>query len=154
LEDVNSDIQGITTKNTLSNCKEEMVEDIEKLVETSMGEIEKVLSSKAVVGEPIVVEGNTIIPLMTIGFAFGAGGGSGKGIGKGDGKGRGAGEGSGEGIGEGTGGGGGIRPTALIIINQDGVRVEPVKGGTSSVLEKFGDAMGKAVERCAQKKEE
>ncbi|MFC1944794.1 spore germination protein GerW family protein, partial [Chloroflexota bacterium] len=99
------------------------MEDVEKLVVTSMAEIEKLLSSKAVVGEPIIVEGNTIIPLMSIGFFFGAGGGSGKGSGKGE---KGAkGEGSGEGIGEGAGGGGGIKPTALIIVGKDGLRLEP-----------------------------
>lgn len=129
------------------------MEDIERLVEKSMAEIEKVLSSKAVVGEPITYEGNTIIPLMTLGFAFGAAGGSGKGFGKGDRKASGA-EGSGEGIGEGTLGGGGIKPTALVIINKDGVRVEPVKGGAASVLEKIGDTVGKVVEKRSEKKEE
>lgn len=128
------------------------MEDIEKLVATSMGEIEKLLSSKSVVGEPIVVEGNTIIPLMSVGFVFGAGGGSGKGTGKGE-KGS-KGEGSGEGIGEATGGGGGIKPAALIIVGKDGVRVEPIKGGTTTVLEKVGDVVGKAVERRVEKKEE
>lgn len=121
------------------------MEDIEKLVTTSMAEIEKLLSGQAVVGEPMTFDGNTIIPLMSIGFAFGAGGGSGKGTGKGE---RGSkGEGSGEGIGEGTGGGGGIKPVALVIINQDGVRVEPIKSGASAVMEKMGDVVGKVVEK-------
>ena len=132
------------------------MEDIEKLVASSMGEIEKLLSTRAVVGDPITVEGNTIIPLMSIGFAFGAGGGSGKGSGKGE-KGS-SGEGTGEGIGEGTGGGGGIKPVALIIIDKNGVRLEPVKGGTASVLEKVsdkvGEVVGKVVERRGEKKED
>jgi len=55
------------------------VEVVENLVKTTLGEIEKVLSTKTVVGEPITVEGATIIPLISIGFAFGAAGGSGKG---------------------------------------------------------------------------
>ena len=120
------------------------MEDVEKLVKTSLGEIERLLSTKTVVGEPITVEGNTVIPLICIGFGFGAGGGSGKGE-------RGP---KGEGTGGGTGGGGGIRPVAVIIINKDGVRVEPVKGGTASVLEKVGEVIGKAVEKRGEKKKE
>ena len=55
------------------------MEDVEKLIKTSLGEIEHLLSSKTVVGEPITIQNSTIIPLIAIGFAFGAGGGSGKG---------------------------------------------------------------------------
>lgn len=128
------------------------MEDIEKLVATSMGEIEKLLSTKAVVGEPIIAEGNTIIPLMSIGFAFGAGGGSGKGSGRGEKSS--SGEGAGEGIGEGTGGVGGIKPVALIIINKEGVRVEPMKGGAASVLEKVSDKVGEVVEKVVEKRGE
>jgi len=51
--------------------------DVEQLVKMTLGEIERLLSTKAVVGEPIVVEGNTIIPLVSIGFGFGGGGGTG-----------------------------------------------------------------------------
>lgn len=120
------------------------MEDVEKLVKTSLGEIERLLSTKTVVGEPMTIEGNTIIPLICIGFGFGAGGGSGKGE-KGT---------KGEGAGGGTGGGGGIKPVAIIVINKDGVKVEPIKGGTASVLEKVGDVIGRAVERRGEKKKE
>ena len=63
------------------------------------------LSAERVVGEPIVVGGNTIIPLVSVGFGFGGGGGTGKG-------GR-SGKETGEGRGGGTGGGGGVKPVAL-----------------------------------------
>jgi len=120
------------------------MEDVEKLVKTSLGEIERLLSTKTVVGEPITIEGHTIIPLISIGFGFGAGGGTGKGekVSKG------------EGSGGGTGGAGGIKPVAIIVINKDGVRVEPIKGGAASVLEKVGDVVGKVVERRGEKKKE
>ena len=52
---------------------------VEKLVKATLGEIEKVLSTRTVVGEPITVEGVTLIPLISVGFGFGAGGGEGKG---------------------------------------------------------------------------
>ena len=53
------------------------MEDVEKLLKTAMGEIERMLNTKTVVGEPITIEGNTLIPLVSVGFGFGAGGGTG-----------------------------------------------------------------------------
>ena len=43
---------------------------------------------------------------------------------------------------------------AVIIIDKDGVRIEPVKGGTASVLEKVGEVVVKVVERRGEKKKE
>jgi uncharacterized spore protein YtfJ len=113
------------------------MEDIENLFKSAMGEIERMLSTKTVVGEPITVEGNTLIPLVSVGFGFGAGGGTGKSPGKEQ----------AEGTGGGTGGGGGVKPVALIIINKDGVRMEPIKGPATSVLEKVADVVGKSVQK-------
>ena len=113
------------------------MEDVETLVKAAMSEIERLLSTKTVVGEAIQLEGHTIIPLMSVGFGFGAGGGTGK---------MKAGE-SGEGTGGATGGGGGIKPIALIIANKDGVRVEPIKGAASSVLEKAIEVIGKTARK-------
>ena len=109
------------------------MKDIENLFGKAVDEIERMLNTKTVVGDPITVEGNTLIPLISVGFGFGAGGGEGTEPSKGG------------GTGGGTGGGGGVKPVALIIINKDGVRVEPIKGATSSVLEKIVDTVGKAV---------
>jgi uncharacterized spore protein YtfJ len=122
--------------------KEDFMEHVSDLLKTALGEIERVLSTKTVVGEPITVEGNTLIPLISIGFGFGAGGGSGK-VQKAP---------AGEGLGGGTGGGGGIKPVALIIINKEGVRVEPIKGATANILEKFGGMIGKAMEKKQENK--
>jgi len=119
------------------------MEDVEKLVKTSLGEIERLLSAKTVVGEPITIEGNTIIPLISTGFGFGAGGGSGRGE-----------KVKGEGAGGGTAGAGGVRPVAIIVITKEGVKVESIKGGTVSVLEKVGDVIAKAVEKRREKKRE
>ncbi len=130
------------------------MEDIDKLVATSMGEIEKLLNTKSVISDPITVEGNTIIPMMSIGFAFGAIGGTGKGGGAGKGeKGRG-GDATGEGIGEGTGGVGGIKPVAVIIVGPDGVKVESIKGRAATIVEKVGDVVGKVAEKRFEKKED
>ena len=111
------------------------MENVEPIFKTAIKEIEQMLNSKTVVGDPINVDENTIIPLVSIGFGFGAGGGTGKEPTKG------------EGTGGGTGGGGGVKPVAVLVINKDGVKLEPVKSGTASVLEKVAETMGKTVTR-------
>jgi uncharacterized spore protein YtfJ len=118
------------------------MEHVENLLKTTLGEIERVLSTKAVVGEPINVDGTTVIPLVSIGFGFGAGGGTGK-----DPKNP-----SAEGAGEGSGGGGGVKPVAVVLINKDGARLESVRNGAASVVEKLGEAVGKIVEKRAEPK--
>lgn len=112
------------------------MEHVESLLKTALGEVEQMLRTKTVIGDPITIEGNTLIPLVSIGFGFGAGGGSGKGDDPM----------KGEGSGAGTGGGGGVKPVAVIIINKDGVRVEPIKGGASAAFEKIGEAIGKCLD--------
>ena len=52
--------------------------EIEKLVQASMDEIQKVLSTISVLGEPKTVEGIVLIPVVSTGLMFGAGGGEGK----------------------------------------------------------------------------
>ena len=108
------------------------MQDIENLFAKNVGEIERLLNTKTVVGEPIKIEGNTLIPLVNVGFGFGVGGGEGAEPQKGSGH------------GGGTGGGGGVKPVALVVVNGDGVRVDPIKSGTTSVLEKVAETIGSA----------
>jgi uncharacterized spore protein YtfJ len=117
------------------------MENVENLLKTTLAEIERMLHTRTVVGEPITVEGNTIIPLVSVGFGFGGGGGSGK-----DQKTTNV-----EGFGGGTGGGGGVRPVAVIIVNKDGVRVEPVRKGAATIVETIGEAVGRIVEKRGSK---
>jgi len=119
------------------------MEDVEKLTKTTMGEIERLLNTKSVIGEPITVEGNTIVPLISIGFGFGAGGGTGTSEKKE----------KGSGTGSGTGGGGGIKPIAVVVINKDGVHMAPA-GGAANVMEKFAEVIGQAIEKRSEKKKE
>ena len=118
------------------------MEPIENLLKTTLAEVERLLNTRTVVGEPITVEGNTIIPLVAVGFGFGGGGGSGKGQRTGN----------LEGLGGGSGGGGGVKPVAVVIINKDGVRVEPVRRGAATMIEKVGEAVGKIIEKRGEKK--
>ncbi len=104
------------------------MEEVEGLVKTSLEEIEKALSARTVVGEPTVVEGFTLIPLLSVGFCFCAGGGSGKMERQ-----------RGEGGGGGTGGAAWVKPIAILIIGKDGVRVEAIRGGVTSAIEKFAE---------------
>lgn len=105
--------------------------DTENLFGKAIGEIERMLNTKTVVGDPITIEGNTLIPLISVGFGFGVGSGEGTDPKKGS------------GTGGGAGGGGGVKPVALVIINKDGVRVEAVKGGAATLVEKIADVAGK-----------
>jgi len=102
------------------------MEDVERLVKVTMDEIEEMLTTKRVVGEPIEAQGRTLIPLVSLGFGFGAGGGAGSGTAP-------------------RGGNGSSRG----VIEKDGVHVEPVRGAAASVFEKFGETIGKVVEQRA-----
>lgn len=108
------------------------MENVENLFDKAVAEIERMLNTKRVVGEPITVDGNTLIPLINIGFGFGVGAGQGAEAQKCSGS------------GGGTGGGGGVKPVALVIINEDGVRVEAIKSSAASALEKVAETIGKA----------
>lgn len=115
------------------------MEDVERLLETSVKELERILSSKTVVGDPITVGEATMIPLSSVGFGFGAGGGTGPAPG-------------GQGTGGGTGGGGGIRPVAVLIIDKQGVRLEPVKT-RGHAMEKMADIVSMGMRRAKEGKE-
>lgn len=110
------------------------MEDVERLLKGTVEELEKLLSAKNVLGEPIERSGATVIPIVSYGFGFGAGGGTQEKTGP-----------SG-----GSGGGGGIRPVGAIIFDQDGARVEAIKGPISSVAEVLSETASRAIDRMAK----
>ncbi len=120
------------------------MEQVENLVKTTLGEIEKVLSTKTVVGEPVTIEGITLIPLIKAGFGFGAGGGSGKGEAKQ----------KGEGTGGGTGGGAYVKPIAIVIITKEGVKIEPIMGRVTGALEKLGETIPQTIDKWWERRKE
>lgn len=91
----------------------------------AMAKLAGLLGADTVVGTPIEVKGYTIIPLVSVGFGFGGGT-----------------------PGSLHGGGGGIRPVAVIIIDDGGVRVEPVKNATSTI-EGLAEIAAKAAQAFA-----
>lgn len=117
------------------------MQDVEKLLRTAIEEIERILSTKSVVGDPITIDDNSIIPLVSIGFGFGAGIGMGK-IPEAN---------KGEGAGGGTAGGGGIKPIGIIVISKDGVRLETIKGGTLSLLGRVSDNITRIIQQKREK---
>jgi len=118
------------------------MEAVNRLLDTTVEELEKILSTRTVVGDPIEVDGHTLIPLISVGFGFGGGGGSGTGGGS-----------EGEGTGGGTGGGGGVKPVGVIVIDDDGVRVEPIRGSAAAVVEKLGSSVTDLVEKARKRRD-
>ena len=114
----------------------------QNLVTATLQEIEKVLNTKTVFGEPMTIEGKTIIPLIAVGFGFGAGGGTGKATGGGP---------AGEGVGGGAGGGVGVKPVGIIVVDESGVRIEPVKHGLGAAIEKMVDKMPEMCESMMER---
>lgn len=112
------------------------MEDVERLLKGTVEELDKLLNAKNVLGDPIEKGNSTIIPIVSYGFGFGAGGTSG-----------------GKSVGQsgGTGAGGGIRPLGAIIVDDEGARVEAVKGAVSDIAEMLGDAASKAISSAAEK---
>ncbi len=47
-------------------------EEVQGLGKSTLKELERILSTKAVVGEPITIDGNIIVPPIAFGFGFGA----------------------------------------------------------------------------------
>lgn len=110
-----------------------METDIDKLLRGAAEELEKILSSKTVVGAPLEVHGRTIIPLVSVGFGMGVGGGKGS-----DRK-------NGEGGGGAVGLGGGVKPIAVMISEPSGIRIEVIKGGAATAAEHIVETIGRAI---------
>ena len=93
--------------------------DIEKLVKTTVEELEKLVSTETIIGKPQTFEGNMVIPVCKVGFGFGVGGGSGTGKENE----------CGGGEGSGAGAGASITPVALVAVDEGGVQVISLSGG-------------------------
>ena len=118
-----------------------MTEEVEKMIQVALREIEATLDSKRVVGEPMSVGDYTIIPLISIGFGFGVGSGTGKSdelI-------------KGEGSGGASMGGGGLKPIGVVVIGPGGVTVEPLAGAAASLVDSLAS---KALAARGKRKEQ
>lgn len=116
------------------------MENTQNMVKTTLEEIEKILNTRTVFGEPMTFDGTTIIPLIAVGFGFGAGGGGG----------RATAQQSAEGNGGGAGAGVGIKPVGIVVIDANGARIEPVVGGIASAMEKWIDKWPQMMDKMGQ----
>jgi uncharacterized spore protein YtfJ len=118
------------------------METVEGLLKSTFEEVERILSTKSVVAEPIVLDGKTIIPLVSVGFGIGGGGAGRPGADKG------------EGSGLGVGAGGGVKPVAVIVGDEGALRVEPIRAGAAGVMERAVDAVARIAEKRTEPKPE
>lgn len=94
------------------------MEDILKLADKVSQRLAHLAESSAVIAKPVSVGGRHVVPLCELSLAFGSGGG----IGEGEGPDPGAGK--NEGKGGAAGGAAKATPVALLIIDEDGVRLQ------------------------------
>ncbi len=120
------------------------MDELEGLVKTTMGEIERLVNTKTLVGDPIIIGENTLIPLISVNFGFGAGANAGVNLLKQ----------KGEMSGSATGGGAQIKPVAVIIVDKEGAWVEPIMSGVSGALEKLSETAPKAIEKLWESRKE
>jgi sporulation protein YtfJ len=113
---------------------------VNDLLKTITEEIADMVSTKTVIGEHIIVEGKTIIPVTKVSFGFGSGGGEGK---------KKAGD---EGTGGGGGGGASIQPVAFLVVTPEDVQVFSIKG--KGALAQLTEIMPDMMEKCKSMMEE
>ena len=118
----------------------QMAEDIKRFTKT-----------ETIFGEPIEVQGNTIIPICKVAIGYGGGGGEGEGPAEPKPTGKGAGAGGGAGL--------KIEPAALIVAKDGKISIVPIGGRESkvgSLLEKIPDVFErmKAAKTKGSKSEE
>lgn len=106
--------------------------DLDKLVKNTVGELDRLLNAKNVLGEPVDRDGATVVPLVSFGFGFGVGAGRGE---------------SG-----GAGAGGGVRPVGAIILDKSGARIEAVQGVTTSLAHVLADTATRIMDGRAARK--
>lgn len=120
---------------------------VEETIKDIAGELERIATTKTVVGEPITAAGKTIIPISKISLGFGAGGGEGKKENE-------------SGYGGGGGAGAKIEPVAFIMVSEEEARIFRVsERGDGSLLSSLPELLPELMDklkgvRSKNKKEE
>lgn len=120
---------------------------VEDTIKEIAGELERIATTKTVVGDPITAAGKTIIPISRISMGFGAGGGESK-------------KNTDSGYGGGGGAGAKIEPVAFIIISEEETRMIRVseKGDAGSLISSIPDLVPEIMDKIkgmkGKKKEE
>lgn len=88
---------------------------VEELMQEVVEQLEKLVTTRTIVGEPITVAGKTVIPISKVSFGFGSAGGECK-------------HDEESGFGGGGGGGAKIEPVAFLVVSEDEVKLLPATG--------------------------
>ena len=106
---------------------------VENIIKEVTGELERLVTTKTVIGEPVHAAGKTIIPVTKVSFGFGSGGGEGK-SNKGE-----------TGFGGGGGAGAKIEPIAFIVVTEDEARLLTISGKTDfgKIIESVPEVLDK-----------
>jgi len=107
--------------------------DLQEMLGQVVSKLEQFISTKTVVGEPIVIGSVSIVPLQVASFGFGSGGGEGK-------------TSNNSGTGGGAGAGASLRPVALVVVKGDDVKVYGL--GRKGMLEALTDLIPEAISKA------
>lgn len=109
---------------------------VEETIKEIASELERIATTKTVIGDPITAAGKTIIPVSKLTMGFGGGGGEGKKEHE-------------SGYGGGGGAGAKIEPVAFIMISEDEARIFRVseKSDVGSLLSSLPDVVPDIVEK-------
>ena len=113
---------------------------VEETIKEIASELEKIATTKTVVGEPITAAGKTIIPVSKITMGFGAGGGEGK-------------KDNESGYGGGGGAGAKIEPVAFIMLSEEDAKIFRIseKGDVGSILSSLQEVVPDILEKIKGK---
>jgi len=106
--------------------------NVTDLIKSTLEEVQNLMLTRTVVGEPITTGDHTVIPVSKVTFGFGAGGGAGM-------------ESKQSGEGSGIAGGWSIEPVAFVVLGNDGAKILTV-GDKESVAGKLFDLAPKVIE--------
>jgi uncharacterized spore protein YtfJ len=106
--------------------------DLQEMLGVTVSSLEKFISTKTCVGEPIVIGDVTLIPVQTVSFGYGSGGGEGKQTDQ-------------SGTGGGSGAGASLKPIAVIAVKGADVQVFPLGG--KGVIEKIAAMLPDALSK-------
>jgi len=113
--------------------------NLDETLKTITEELANMISTKTVIGEHIIIEGRTIIPVTRVSFGFGSGGGEGKGK---------AGD---QGSGSGGGAGACIHPIAFLVVSKEDVQLFAIK--EKGVIERISSVIPQIMEKYKSTKE-
>lgn len=119
---------------------------VDEMIEQLADDLKSYASTNSIFGEPIELQGTTVIPVSKMSVGYGGGGGEGEEGSSGD-----------KGGGGGAGGGVKIEPAALIIARDGEVSVVSIKGKESkldSLIEMIPEAVEKLSKKCVEEDEE